>query len=370
MSLTYLEKILMQSSTQTPTQTSTQASTVRLSEKLHHSGIADSETRLHIEDLLTADADAVTELDSGADAIEGLQQMPKSIPPRYFYDDRGSELFEQICQLPEYYPTRTEASILRHCAIEIARQTGSCELVELGSGSSTKTRLLLDAYTQLGYSLRYVPIDVSGSILTSTAHELLEKYPSLDICGVIATYELALSQLPPTQFPSRTICFLGSTLGNLNPDECDRFFSQIVSTLQSEEYFLLGVDLQKPTPILEAAYNDQQGVTAQFNLNMLRHLNHRFGGHFNLTQFEHFAIYNEKLCQIEMYLRSLRSQSVCLEKLNLTVELTEGETILTEISRKFNLTQIQDDLQVRGLKRLDVWTDPEQWFGVLLCQKL
>jgi L-histidine Nalpha-methyltransferase len=357
----YLAKISMQSSTQT--------STARFSHKSHPSSIPYSETRLHIEDLLTANSDVVTELNSGADAIAGLQQRPKSIPPRYFYDDRGSELFEQICQLPEYYPTRTEASILQHCAIEVARQTGSCELVELGSGSSTKTRLLLDAYTQLGYSLRYIPIDVSGSILTSTAHELLEEYPSLDIHGTIATYELALSQLPPTEFPTRTICFLGSTLGNLNPGECDRFFSKIVGALQSEEYFLLGIDLQKPTPILEAAYNDRQGVTAEFNLNMLRHLNHRFGGHFNLTQFEHFAIYNEQLCQIEMYLRSLRSQSVYLEKLNLTVELAQGETILTEISRKFDLTQIQDYLQVRGLKCLDVWTDPDQWFGVLLCQK-
>ncbi len=351
-------------------QSSTQTSTVRFSEKLHHSGIPYSETRLHIEDLLTADADAVTELDSGADIKSGLQQVPKSIPPRYFYDDRGSELFEQICQLPEYYPTRTEASILQHCAIEIARQTGSCELVELGSGSSTKTRFLLDAYTHLGYSLCYVPIDVSGSILTSTARELLTEYPLLHVRGVIATYEQALSQLSPTEFPARAICFLGSTLGNLNPDECDRFFSYITGTLQSEEYFLLGVDLQKPTPILEAAYNDREGVTAEFNLNMLRHLNHRFGGHFNLTQFEHFAIYNEQLCQIEMYLRSLRSQSVVLEKLNLTVEFAEGETILTEISRKFDLTQIQEYLQVRGLKCLDVWTDPDRWFGVLLCQKL
>ena len=324
--------------------------------------------RLHIQDLVNLCAASDPEPQVGSDVIQGLTQTPKTLPPQYFYDDRGSVLFEQICELPEYYPTRTEASILRHYASEITGMTGACELVELGSGSSTKTRLLLDAYAAHAYPLRYVPIDVSAGILESSAKQLLLDYPSLQIQGLVGTYELALQQLTPTQLPTRMIVFLGSTLGNFKPQECDAFFSQIQSALEVGEYFLLGVDLQKPTSLLEDAYNDSQGVTAEFNLNMLKHLNQRFEGNFDTQLFEHWAFYNEPLNQIEMHLRCLKAHTVRLEALDLTVKFEAGETIMTEISRKFDLDVMQQELQAKGLTSRKVWTDPKQWFGLILCQ--
>lgn len=326
------------------------------------------EERLQIERLHNISAPSEDETKLGSDVIQGLTQTAKTLPPKYFYDDRGSQLFEQICELPEYYPTRTEASILRQYAGEIAQITGECELVELGSGSSTKTRLLLDAYDTQSDSLRYVPIDVSAGILESSARQLLTEYPSLEVHGLVSTYELALKQLPPTQLLSRMIFFLGSTLGNLNPQECDVFFSQITGALQAGEYFLLGIDLQKPKHLLEAAYNDSQGVTAEFNLNMLKHLNWRFDGNFDTQLFEHWAFYNEQLHQIEMHLRCLKAHTVQLKALDLTVQFEAGETIMTEISRKFNLTVMQQELQAKGLKPFQAWTDPKQGFGLILCE--
>ncbi|HEY9741541.1 MAG TPA: L-histidine N(alpha)-methyltransferase [Coleofasciculaceae cyanobacterium] len=326
------------------------------------------EKRLQIERLVNLSAPSDAETIAGTDVIQGLTQTPKTLPPKYFYNDRGSQLFEQICELPEYYPTRTEAVILRQYAGEIAQLTGSCELVELGSGSSTKTRLLLDAYEALGYPLRYLPIDVSAGILESSAQQLLADYPSLKVHGLISTYESALQQLKPSQLPSRMIFFLGSTLGNLNPQECDIFFSQIKAALNIGEYFLLGIDLQKSKQLLEAAYNDSQGVTAEFNINVLEHLNQRFEGNFDTQSFEHWAFYNDQLHQIEMHLRSLKAQTVRLEALDLTVKFDTDETIMTEISRKFDLGVMQQELQAKGLKPLQVWTDPKQWFGLILCQ--
>lgn len=327
------------------------------------------EERLKIKRLINLSRSSEVETNAGSDVIQGLTKTPKTLPPRYFYDDRGSELFEEICELPEYYPTRTEAAILQQYASEIAQLTGACELVELGSGSSTKTRLLLDAYESLGYPLRYLPIDVSAGILESSAEKLLFDYPSLHIQGLVSTYELALQQLTPTQLPTRMIFFLGSTLGNLNPQECDIFLSQITAALKVGEYFLLGIDLQKSKHLLEAAYNDSQGVTAEFNLNMLTHLNKRFQGNFDTSLFEHWAFYNEQLHQIEMHLRSLKANSVRLDALDLTLDFEAGETIMTEISRKFNLDLMKQELQAKNLKPIQSWTDSNQWFGLILCQR-
>jgi len=324
------------------------------------------EERLQIQRLV--EATRVVTSTAGSDVVKGLTQNPKSLPPYYFYDDQGSELFEQICELPEYYLTRTETAILQQYAGEIAKITGACELVELGSGSSTKTRILLDAYQDLGYLQRYLPIDVSAGMLENSARNLLIDYPSLQVYALAGTYEMALAQLPPKQSPSRMIGFIGSSLGNLKPEECDVFFSQITNALQVGEYFLLGIDLQKPKEILEPAYNDRQGVTAAFNINMLEHLNRRFEGNFDTTQFEHWAFYNESAHQIEMHLRSVRSQTVQLKSLNLSVNFAPGETIQTEISRKFNLKTIQQQLTTRGLVPIQTWTDSNQWFGLLLCQ--
>ncbi|MEH2326143.1 MAG: L-histidine N(alpha)-methyltransferase [Nostoc sp.] len=324
------------------------------------------EKRLQIERLIGATQ--IVAPSTGSDVVKGLTQTSKSLPPCYFYDDRGSELFEQICDLPEYYLTRTEKTILQQYAGEIAKITGACELVELGSGSSTKTRILLDAYQQLDYPLHYLPIDVSAGILESSAKQLLRDYSLLQVYALAGTYELALAKLLPTQLRSRMICFIGSSLGNLTPNECDVFFSKITEALQVGEYFLLGIDLRKPKQILEPAYNDSQGVTAAFNLNMLEHLNQQFEGNFDPTQFEHWAFYNESEHQIEMHLRSLRSQIVELRALNLKVNFAINETILTEISRKFDLNTIKQQLTAQGLLPLNVWTDANQWFGLLLCQ--
>lgn len=330
-------------------------------------GISQSE-RLLIEHLISPQALLETEFSLGTDIVQGLKNTPKSLPSQYFYDDQGSQLFEQICDLPEYYVTRTETSILQNYATEIVELTGPCELVELGSGSSTKTRILLDAYQLSGYPLRYLPIDISAGILEGSAADLLGDYPSLQIHGLVSTYELALKHLSPAPLPTRMICFLGSTLGNFPPHECDQFIGEITEALQPGEYFLLGIDLHKSKTVLEPAYNDAQGVTAAFNLNLLAHLNWRFDGNFELDKFEHWSFYNEPAHQIEMHLRSCVSQVVELRTLGLKVELGAGETILTEISRKFEQEKMVTYLAEKGLVPVQLWTDPQQWFGLILCQ--
>jgi dimethylhistidine N-methyltransferase len=312
---------------------------------------------------------AVALADNGQDVIQGLSQPQKALPCRYFYDDNGSKLFEQITELPEYYPTRTEQAILEKFAIAIAQFTGGCDLIELGSGSSRKTRLLLEAYHQLNHRLYYCPIDVSAGILKTTALDLLHQYLSLKLCGLAGTYEQALTQLPPRELENRMLIFLGSTLGNLNPLECDRFLAQIQQALQPGEFFLLGVDLQKPVDLIEAAYNDVQGITAQFNLNILRHLNRRFQANFDLDQFSHLAFYNAIDHQIEMHLCSLKRQTVVFNALSYEVCLSDTETIHTEISRKFHLPTLSKELKRHALYPLHVWTDPNGWFGLLLCQR-
>ena len=322
--------------------------------------------------------------DSGEDVIAGLTAEPKSLPPKYFYDQRGSELFEQICELPEYYPTRTETAILQAVSGAIAQKTGPCEIVELGSGSSTKSRILLDAYESAGYPLRYLPVDVSDTMLTESAEKLLRDYPTLSVCAIASTYEPALNALPPKQLPARMIAFLGSTLGNFQPDECKLFLEKIGKTLEIGDYLLLGLDLQKETSVLEAAYNDAQGVTAAFNLNMLRHLNRRFKGNFELDNFAHVALYNPHDHQIEMHLESLAAQKVTLEALGLTVEFEKSvdgassakNRILSEVSRKFDLEEMsrwlslsKENLSCPSLNIVETFTDKRQWFGLILAQR-
>ncbi|MGK7885570.1 MAG: L-histidine N(alpha)-methyltransferase [Crocosphaera sp.] len=304
----------------------------------------------------------------GQDIKEGLNQRPKTIPAKYFYDDQGSQLFEQICELPEYYPTRTEASILRQYAEEIVQITGICELVELGSGSSTKTRLLLDAYHQQNEVFKYMPIDVSAGILKESAIQLKQDYNSLQIKGLVGTYEQALTQLKPSPWPARMVFFLGSSIGNFSESDYDDFLKKIAEILENGDYFLLGIDLQKPKYTLEAAYNDSQGVTAAFNLNMLTHLNNKFEGNFEINNFKHKAIYNEYKKQIEMYLLSEKEQEVSLKELELKVKLQKGEKILTEISRKFDVEKTKHKLESKQLKTLKVFTDENQWFALILCQ--
>ena len=327
------------------------------------------EDRLTIDHLIPRPSAPVSNQEEGQDVIKGLSKLPKSLPPKYFYDDLGSQLFEQICELPEYYLTRTETAILQQYAGAIAQLTGPCELVELGSGSSTKTRILLNAYQDYGYPLTYLPIDVSGGMLTESAHQLLAAYSHLKIHGLVSTYELALAQLPPSTLPTRMLCFIGSSLGNLPPADCDEFLTQVSAALQPGEYFLLGIDLHKSDALLEAAYNDSQGVTAEFNLNMLHHLNWRFQGDLDSSQFEHVSFYNQAQRQIEIYLKSLKSQVATLQALNLTVKFAAEELLLSEISRKFDLPSLTQTLQAHGLTPLKTFSDEKQWFGVLLCER-
>ena len=312
----------------------------------------------------------------GEDVIQGLIKTPKSLQPKYFYDDRGSELFEQICDLPEYYPTRTEAWILNEYAHEIAEITGTCELVELGSGSSTKTHFLLNAYQKVANLLTdsipdafsYIPVDVSGGILKTSVLHLQQKYSNLSIEGLLGTYDEALVYLGKNHRRSRMIFFLGSSIGNFTPSESNDFLGKVSHALTKGDYFLLGLDLQKPKQILEAAYNDSQQVTAAFNLNMLAHLNWRFHGDFDLDLFTHQAIYNQIDHQIEMYLYARSPHQASLDILDLKVQFQAGESILTEISRKFDLAAVQVQLRSQGLETIKIWTDPQQWFGLVLCQ--
>ncbi len=305
----------------------------------------------------------------GKDVIVGLTATPKSLPPKYFYDDRGSQLFEQITQLPEYYLTRTETQILSTHSDTIARMVGPCELVELGSGSSTKTRHLLSAMAKQGHHLRYLPVDVSGGMLEATAQQLLSEYDDLTIHGLVGTYETALGQLPSPQLPCRMVAFIGSTLGNLEPSTCHALLDKISAVLHPGDYFLLGVDLEKDHLALHQAYNDSQGVTATFNLNMLHHLNWRFQGNFQVENFSHRALYNTDARQIEIYIDSLKDQTVSLKSLGLEASFRRGESLLSEISRKFELGSLARELSSVGLNLIQAFTDDPQWFGLLLFQK-
>ena len=325
---------------------------------------------------------------AGQDVIAGLRQTPKSLPCRYFYDHQGSDLFEQITKLPEYYPTRTEQWILEHYADAIAHLTGACDLVELGSGSSRKTRLLLDAYTKIDQTPLYCPIDVSAGMLQTTALSLLQEYRSLSLLGMAGTYEQALSKLPISAHKPRLLMFLGSTLGNLSVDshesselensewvssavqmsEQQLFLQQAQAALDPGDYFLLGVDLQKSISIIEAAYNDSQGITAEFNLNLLSHLNQRFRGNFDLNQYRHMAFYNEAQHQIEMHLESLDAQTISLNSLNFSIRVRPQERIRTEISRKFDLAELSSTLETFGFQAVEVFQDPQHWFALLLCR--
>jgi len=306
----------------------------------------------------------------GSDVVRGLTAHPKVLPPKYFYDDPGSQLFERITDQPEYYPTRTEASILRQSAAEVAALTGRCDLVELGSGSSRKTRVLLQAYAdavaQGDVAVRYLPVDVSGAILVESAQALVDRWPSMPVYGLIGTYEQAFDALPARELPARVIAFLGSTIGNLAPGEAEAFLARAASAMRPGEYFLIGFDLQKDPAVIEAAYNDAAGVTAAFNLNMLHHLNRRFDGDFEPDMFSHRAFYNRELHRIEMHLVSGEEQDVRLEALDLSVRFAAGESVRTEISRKFSIDGMSATFDELGFDRVQAWTDENDWFALCL----
>lgn len=300
------------------------------------------------------------------DVRRGLLAPQKTLPPKYFYDDRGSELFDAICDLPEYYLTRTGQILLDRFAAQIVRAARPSVLVEFGSGTSRTTRTLLNALARARRSVCYVPVDVSEGMLRRSALALLREYPSLRIHAIVGDYERDLHRLPPGR--QRLVLFLGSTIGNLTRTATAEFLHSLRRQLGSGDHFLLGVDLVKPVEILEAAYNDRAGVTAEFNRNILRVLNRDLDATFDLDQFEHVAFFNREQSQIEMHLRARRAQRVTIRGLGLTVPFAAGETIHTEISRKFTRDEVETALRDADFQPVDWYTPHNNFFALALSR--
>ena len=298
---------------------------------------------------------------------EGLTGSPRSISPHFFYDDYGSELFERSTELPEYYPTRSEESILRAVVQDVVRVTRAEELIELGSGAATKTRVLLDAMHKQGKLRRYLPFDVSEGIVRRVAKELMTEYPGLDVDAVVGDFTSELGAIPGGK--NRLLVFLGGTIGNFRPREAVTFLKRLGQALDGGDYFLLGTDLIKDVNRLEAAYNDNQGVTALFNKNALRVLNRFLDSDFDPDGFEHHAFYNPDENRIEMWLRSLRSQRIRLPRIDLEFTLSDGEAILTEVSRKFDRKSVESLLTQSGFELIEFYTDPENLFALSLARR-
>jgi L-histidine N-alpha-methyltransferase len=299
------------------------------------------------------------------DVLDGLTKPFKEIPPKHFYDAEGSRLFECITQQPEYYPYRTERTILEACASEIVALTGAAELVELGSGVPTKTLLLLDAMRDAGTLDRYVPFDVSETVLLASAERLVEQYPGLRVFGVLGDFERHLDALPPAEGP-RVIAFLGGTIGNFPPGSRRKFLRNLRRALRPQDRLLLGTDLVKDPAVLEAAYNDEAGVTAKFNLNLLNVLNRELHADFVVDAFEHVAFYDREQEWIEMRLRALEPMVVNLVDLDLGVHFANREEMRTEISAKFTRKRIERDLRAAGLRLHQLMTDDEGLFALSL----
>jgi L-histidine Nalpha-methyltransferase len=299
------------------------------------------------------------------DALDGLTRPAKELPPKYFYDARGSELFDRITELPEYYPTRAERAILEARADDIVGRTGVRELVELGAGTADKTRALLDT----GVIERYVPFDVDGGMVRDTAAALGEEYPGLEIEGISGDFEYDLAEIPPPQPGApRIVAFLGGTIGNFTPGSRRRFLRELAARLDDDSFLLLGTDLVKDPAVLEAAYDDSQGVTAEFNLNILRVLNRELDADFDAGNFEHVAFYDEAREWVEMRLRARRAHSVRVAAIDLDLEFDRGEELRTEISAKFTRERVEADLGAAGLELVEWVTDPEGLFALSLSR--
>ena len=300
-----------------------------------------------------------------SDVRAGLTRTPKALPPKYFYDGRGSALFEDITRLPEYYQTRAEASILTAHAGDIADLTKARSLVELGSGSSEKTHLLLRALRDVGSLASYVPVDVSADAIERAMPGLVATYPGLDVHGVVADFERHLDRLP--EDGPRLVAFLGGTIGNFEPEQRRGFLAAVGSTLEPGDALLLGTDLVKEPARLVRAYDDAAGVTAAFNLNVLHVINRELDADFDVGGFEHVAVWDAEREWIEMRLRSLAAQRVDVPGLDLTVDFAAGEEMRTEISAKFRRDQVADELTEAGLHLAQWWTDEPGDFGLSLA---
>jgi len=289
----------------------------------------------------------------------------KELPPKYFYDTRGSELFDEITRLPEYYPTRCERAILNRRSPEIVALSGARELVELGSGTASKTRALLYAMAGAGTLERYVPVDVSEAVVERSAIELLDIYPGLRVHGVVGDFERHLDRIPPGD--SRLFVFLGGTIGNFFPDARHSFFTGIRDLLGPDDRLLLGTDLVKDVATLEAAYNDSRGVTAEFNRNVLIAINRELSANFDPYAFEHVAFFDEEHSRIEMRLRAEGDQRVSSALAEFDVEVADGEEIRTEISTKFTPERLESELGAAGMALDEMFRDDEGLFALSLC---
>jgi len=328
-------------------------------------------TGMPTDERLTWIEAAGTARDDFARAVrDGFTHAPKRIPCRYLYDERGSELFERICDLPEYYLTRAEAEILEARADELAeRFPAGTSLVELGSGSARKTRVLVEAMLRRHGKLRYLPVDISRSMLRASARDLLAAYPGLEVTAVSAEYRAGLRAL--RDHPSRKlILWLGSNVGNFARDDAARFLQRLRAQLSVEDRLLVGIDLRKPRAQLERAYDDSRGVTARFNLNLLARINRELAGHFDLTRFEHRAHYDDIAGRIDLALVSDRDQTVPVGALNLIAPFAAGEAIHTESSYKYSQEEIDTLAHTAGLAIETQWLDGERRYALSLLAPL
>jgi L-histidine N-alpha-methyltransferase len=296
------------------------------------------------------------------DVRRGLARPLKELPPKYFYDERGSELFDQITSLPEYYPTRCEREILNRHAPAIIERSGADELVELGSGTASKTRALLYAMAGQGCLERYVPFDVDESVVHASASELVEAYPGLRVHGVVGDFGRDLEHIPDGD--RRLFAFLGGTIGNLYPHERAAFLVRLREVMGPADRLVIGTDLVKDRGVLEAAYNDSAGVTAEFNRNVLRVINAGLGADFEPEAFEHVAFFDEANSWIEMRLRANGAQAVRIDGAGLELKFADGEEIRTEISAKFTRDAVAGELDAAGLALDDFFTDGAGLFGL------
>ncbi len=302
------------------------------------------------------------------DVLDGLTRPFKELPPKHFYDARGSELFERICALPEYYPTRTERTLLAQRASELVEANAAGELVELGSGSADKARILLDAMATTGALRRYIPFDVSETVVRGAAEELIRDYPGLRVHGVIGDFQRHLERIPDAQAP-RIVALLGGTIGNFPPGTRRSLLRSIGALLGPADRLLLGTDLVKEPALIEAAYDDSQGVTAEFNRNVLHVINRELGGDFIPEGFAHVAFFDRRHEWVEMRLRALRPCSVLISELGLRVEFAAGEELRTEISAKFTRQRLHSDFAAAGLA-LERWLpDADGLFALSLARR-
>jgi len=299
------------------------------------------------------------------DVVEGLQSTPKSLPPKWFYDSVGSDLFDQITRLPEYYPTRAEAEILRARAADIASASGADTLVELGSGTSEKTRMLLDALRDRGSLRRFAPFDVDATVLAAAAAAIQRDYPGVEIQAVCGDFEEHLAAIPGGG--RRLFAFLGSTIGNFTPGPRAEFLSNLAAQMGPGDSLLLGTDLVKDVDRLVLAYDDAAGVTAAFNRNVLAVINRQLDADFDVDDYRHVARWNAREEWIEMWLRTDAPQRVRVGALGLTVDFAAGEEMLTEVSCKFRPDGVEAELAAAGLRRTHWWTDAAGDFGVSLA---